>query len=268
MGGAFHTNSYMYPTIAFANNTIETYTVLLMVAVLFSFVVLYRVSKRLTLEYAHYHWLWVSMLLAFGIGARIVGYVVFQEKSSVFQLRGETSVLGGILAILLIWFLVKMVLKMQLRFDALIPSILTLHVIGKLACLAGGCCYGVQTSLPWGIPSMMTLTVVAAPSIYLHPTQLYECFFFMLLLVGIWNNSVWRYVYDKPDGYVVMLYLCLYSIERWSIEFIRGDSSVWLWGMKQSQYLTMIVFACSVTVLSIYKMRRRSSIPQTEGLST
>ena len=35
--------------------------------------------------------------------------------------------------------------------DAFVPGIALGHGIGRLGCFAAGCCYGRETSVPWGV---------------------------------------------------------------------------------------------------------------------
>jgi phosphatidylglycerol:prolipoprotein diacylglycerol transferase len=46
--------------------------------------------------------------------------------------------------------------------------------IGRLACFEAGCCYGVPTSMPWGVAFP---TALDDPAAWRHPTQLYESTF-------------------------------------------------------------------------------------------
>lgn len=90
------------------------------------------------------------------------------------------------------------------------------HAIGRLGCLAAGCCYGRHTDLPWGLP------MDGDPS--RHPTQLYEAaanaaIAFLVARYGLKavRDGKWR------PGSAFFLYIALYAIARFTIEFFRGD---------------------------------------------
>jgi len=95
------------------------------------------------------------------------------------------------------------------------------HAIGRLGCLAAGCCYGKPTDLPWGITFRNPLTeLVGTPlGIRLHPTQIYE------VLVELFNFGllVWLFPRKKFDGQIFGTYLLLYGVARYFLEFLRGD---------------------------------------------
>lgn len=95
------------------------------------------------------------------------------------------------------------------------------HAIGRLGCLAAGCCYGKPTNLPWGITFRNPLTqLVGTPlGVPLHPTQIYE------FLVELFNFGllVWLFPRKKFDGQVFGTYLLLYGVARYFLEFLRGD---------------------------------------------
>ena len=42
------------------------------------------------------------------------------------------------------------------------------HILGRIGCLLSGCCYGVESSLPWALPC------AAGDPRLRHPTQIYE----------------------------------------------------------------------------------------------
>jgi phosphatidylglycerol:prolipoprotein diacylglycerol transferase len=101
------------------------------------------------------------------------------------------------------------------------------HAIGRLGCLAAGCCYGRPTSLPWGIAlggDPASVTPRELWGIPLHPTQLYEsaanlAIGFLLLKVLLPRAKRRELV----PGTVFLAYVALYSAARFGIEFFRFD---------------------------------------------
>lgn len=91
--------------------------------------------------------------------------------------------------------------------------------ISRLGCFLAGCCYGIQTTMPWGItygPSYCG----APQGILLHPTQLYSAgILFVIFLVMCY---LLRPICKKP-GQLTMLYLIMTSGERFIVDFWRGD---------------------------------------------
>ena len=83
--------------------------------------------------------------------------------------------------------------------------------IGRLGCFVGGCCYGRQTSLPWGVNF--------GDGLRRHPTQLYEAAFhatMALVLAGMRRRGMFR-------GQLIKLYIIAYLIYRFFTEFLRPE---------------------------------------------
>jgi phosphatidylglycerol:prolipoprotein diacylglycerol transferase len=102
--------------------------------------------------------------------------------------------------------------------DMFSPPIALGLVFGRIGCFFAGCCYGKETSLPWGV-IFTDPNSLARLNVTLHPTQLYEAasglaiFFFLN----------WKAKRKTFDGQIFWLFLFLYSVFRFFIEMFRGD---------------------------------------------
>lgn len=136
------------------------------------------------------------------------------------------------------------------------------HWLGRLGCLAAGCCYGRPTSLPWGVklghPASST-----PPELWstpLHPTQVYES----LADVAIFTFLLWRVLPlvkkgKLPPGTVFLGYVFLYSLARFLNEFFRGDDrGAVVLGLFPSQWIGLACMA--VTALLIARSKPRLSL--------
>jgi len=106
--------------------------------------------------------------------------------------------------------------------DVFAPGLALGHAFGRLGCFAAGCCYGSHTTMPWGVvfTNPIAHQLVGTPlGEALHPTQLYE------FVVEMINFPIlfWLVGRKKFEGQVMGLYMFLYGIERFVIEFFRGD---------------------------------------------
>jgi phosphatidylglycerol:prolipoprotein diacylglycerol transferase len=102
--------------------------------------------------------------------------------------------------------------------------------IGRIGCfLSGDGCYGIPTTLPWGMsfPNGLEPT---PPGIRVHPTPLYELC--AGLLIGWWLWTRGRKA--RPTGWILGEYLVLSGIARFLVEFIRRNPKV-LWGLSNAQ---------------------------------
>ncbi|MEL6894863.1 MAG: prolipoprotein diacylglyceryl transferase family protein [Planctomycetota bacterium] len=116
--------------------------------------------------------------------------------------------------------------------------------IGRLGCLLFGCCYGVPTTLPWGVCFPMAIGGGDLPR---HPTQLYESLFhagYALLVWQIVEKRRWR----PMVGNSMPAYLAVYAVFRFLTEFIRPEA-VWWAGLTFYQLSSLGVFATFFWVL-------------------
>jgi phosphatidylglycerol:prolipoprotein diacylglycerol transferase len=137
------------------------------------------------------------------------------------------------------------------------------HGIGRLGCFTAGCCYGKPTDLPWAVtftdPRCLALEVLNQP---VHPTQLYS-FFFLMGLTGI---LVWLEPRKKFPGQGASVYLILYGLFRFGVEFLRADprGKMDLMGvtLATSQWISIaavLAGAAIYTALSRRQKQRKAS---------
>lgn len=125
------------------------------------------------------------------------------------------GIIGGIFAAMMYSKIKK--LKFLAYFDVLIPSVALAQGFGRNGCFLAGCCYGRETSSPFGI--VFHDSAYAPNGVSLVPTQLISSGLnFVHFLILIWFAKK-----KKGDGQVGALYLILYSIGRFILEYFRGD---------------------------------------------
>ena len=132
--------------------------------------------------------------------------------------------------------------------DLIAPGIILAQAVGRVGCTINGCCYGLPTSLPWGViythPNSLAPLGVAT-----HPTTVYEIIF-NLLVFGLLFTLRGRL---KPDGSLFLIYLSLYSSWRLGTDFLR-EGTPFLFGLHQAQVIAMIVLAIAIPILA-YRTR-------------
>jgi phosphatidylglycerol:prolipoprotein diacylglycerol transferase len=139
--------------------------------------------------------------------------------------------------------------------DLLAPSVILAQAIGRVGCTINGCCYGMPTSLPWGVvythpDSFAYSASLALPEgMGLHPTQVYELIFCLIVFVVLIKLKG-RF---KPDGSLFLIYLSLYSLWRIGIGFLR-EGIPFLFGLHQAQVIGIIVLAITIPLL-VYRTR-------------
>ena len=107
-------------------------------------------------------------------------------------------------------------------FDLLSPYVgLGLAIHRTFGCFLNGCCYGRPTDFPWGVQFPLTHvgTKFYGITAHLHPTQIYEALNGMTIFFVL----IWFRKRKKVDGEVTAWLLMIYAINRYLIEFFRGD---------------------------------------------
>jgi phosphatidylglycerol:prolipoprotein diacylglycerol transferase len=174
-----------------------------------------------------------------------------QNPGEIIGASGLT-IYGAILgAVLAVWLYSK-VSKFKFGYfaDVIAPGIILGQAIGRVGCTLNGCCYGLPTSLPWGFVYAHHDSLAYAdsslllPGTGLHPTQVYEIIF-NLLLFGLLLKLRGKL---KPDGSLFLVYISLYSLWRLGVGFLREGTS-FLFGLHQAQVIALIVLAIAVPIM-------------------
>lgn len=136
--------------------------------------------------------------------------------------------------------------------DALIPFVPLAQGFGRLGCFFGGCCYGVETDSSFNfVFSNDPLQVNRVP------VQLYESLFcfFILFPIMLWFTSK-----KRCSGWTLGLYIVIYAIWRFIIEFWRGDSIRGSIGiLSTSQWISLFLLPVGLILLREWIMRLMGS---------
>jgi phosphatidylglycerol:prolipoprotein diacylglycerol transferase len=145
--------------------------------------------------------------------------------------------------------------------DAFAPGLALGHAIGKVGCFAAGCCWGIETKVPWAVtfhsPDAALLTGVPL-EIALHPAQLYESGAEAL----IFGLLYWRFGRAHAPGQIIGLYLVISSVTRFFIEFTRNHEQALPFGLPLSitQWIAIGLAAAGAVLLT--RARRTAQINQ------
>ncbi|WP_298845407.1 prolipoprotein diacylglyceryl transferase [Clostridium sp.] len=164
------------------------------------------------------------------------------------------AILGGILGV---YIYTKKKKWNTLRvFDLLVPSLPLAQGFGRIGCFLAGCCYGKVTSLPIGVE--FNNSPFAPANVHLIPTQIYSSIFdFMLAFFLLWYDRVDRG--DRKKGRLFSLYLIIYSIGRFLIEFLRGDPRGSVSILSTSQFISLFVLIVGVLLFNFEKIKKNMS---------
>ncbi len=241
----------MHPDlIRTAHFHIATYGFLVASGMLLGLFVTLRLSRKQGLNPDDMWNLCGLVILAGIVGSKLL-YII-NEWGSTYQSLGDVFSIstlqaggvfsGGLLLALIvaIWYLRKHKIGFLSAADVIAPGLALGHSIGRLGCFSAGCCYGKPTAVPWGVTFTNPLAnaITGTPlGIRLHPTQLYE---FVAELINF-AILYWLATRKKFEGQVLGLYLFMYGIERYVIEFFRGDPGRGdIWGIMSGTQLISI----------------------------
>lgn len=210
-----------------------TYGALVSTGFLVGLLLVSRLSRRAGLDPDRVSSLAVYVAIAAILGAKIF-YVLGdfsyyrQNPAQLFSLgtlRAGGVFYGGLLPALAtaVWYLRRSHLPALRTADIFAPGIALGHAIGRVGCFAAGCCWGKPTHVPWAVTftNPVAQDIVGVPlGIPLHPTQLYESAAELVIFTVLW----WRFGRPHRDGSIIGLYLILYSIFRFGVEFLRDPA--------------------------------------------
>lgn len=135
--------------------------------------------------------------------------------------------------------------------DSFVVPVATSIAIGRLACFAGGCCYGTPSSLSWAV------TFPAVDHLPRHPTQIYEFFFHAACAL----IATWMLQHGRLQGQLIKVYFLAYFCYRFLTESIRPEPRI-VAGLTAYQ-ISAGVFAAVFVALYLHdarQFRQRRSI--------
>lgn len=142
--------------------------------------------------------------------------------------------------------------------DCLAPAIAMFHGFARIGCFMGGCCYGVE----WEHGITFTNSLVeSANGVPRVPIQLFEAGF-EFLLAGL----LWFLLFKAPktQGKLLALYLLIYPVGRFILEFWRGDEyRGFIFGLSTSQFISILIFVGSALFLIIQPRLKKRKLNQT-----
>jgi phosphatidylglycerol:prolipoprotein diacylglycerol transferase len=112
--------------------------------------------------------------------------------------------------------------------------------VTRIGCFLNGCCYGKPSGLPWAVTFPSDSGIYASMNIAptpIHPTQIYESLLDLALFIFL---MVIRKRL-KYHGEIFYLFLALYGLIRFSVEFFRYHTNA-------SADLTFQIMSLSLTV--------------------
>ena len=128
--------------------------------------------------------------------------------------------------------------------DAAAPGLVLAQAIGRIACVITGDAMGKPTTGPFGFAYTNPNVMVPQLGVYYTPMPVYELVINLGIFAVLWQLRK----RDWVDGRLFLVYLTLYSIERFFLAFTSSYRIIAL-GLTQSQIIAIFGFVIGLTWL-------------------
>ena len=254
---------------SFGRITVYTYGVLLAAAYLLGLQLARARARKRGLDQNRILDLGIYIIISALVGAKLLllvtDYKTFSaDPRELLTLARSGGVFYGglILAVIVaLWYIRRIGLPLWTTCDVFAPGIALGHVVGRFGCLFAGCCFGKPTTKPWGITftDPFAAANVGTPlGVPLHPTQLYEAGAELLILILLLATER----KGRPfAGRTFWLYMLLYAVSRFIIEFFRGDERGMVGIFSTSQFISILLAPLAIGML-VYLSRVSTPEPK------
>ncbi len=187
--------------------------------------------------------------------------------------RGGLVWYGGLIGGIVAYYLQVRARKLPtaVMFDATAPALAFAYAVGRLGCFLVGDDYGVPTdswvgiAFPQGSPPStagnlraigvdVPTSIPDATVLAVHPTQLYEIGLALVMFAILWHVGGRR----LHRGQLFGLYMMLYAVERFIIEFVRAKGDRILLGLSTSQVASILLLTAGLVLWARQRQAPRS----------
>lgn len=152
-------------------------------------------------------------------------------------------------------------LKFLDYFDIVMPEVALAQAFGRIGCFLAGCCYGRPTDSVFGV--VFPEDSLAPAGIKLIPTQLISAAgdFAIAIILIILADVVFKKAKESSlkaktgfgmvSGDIGCIYMFLYGIGRFLVEFLRNDVRGTVGNLSTSQFISLFIVAGSIILYVI-----------------
>ena len=233
--------------------TIHGYGVMIAIGILMAFFYGERMAKKHGLDANEVDNLIFVCLITGFLGSKIIFVITnwssFLKNPMAYLGADGWVVYGGILGGILggwLWCKYRRLNFMDYA-NLMFPAVALAQGFGRIGCFFAGCCYGKETT---GLGLVFPAGSLAPSGVKLIPTQLMSSFGDFVLFYILYRV----YSDQKTRPMTAGLYLVLYSVGRFVIEFFRGDEARgFILGLSTSQFIA--IFLCIAGCILIAQQR-------------
>lgn len=185
------------------------------------------------------------------------GYYSLHPAEILMLWHGGMAIQGSLVGAFLVGLIYTRVHRLNFwrLADLAAPGLIFGQGIGRIACFLNGDAFGTPTNSGFGIVYPQG---TSAYEVYgnqpLWPAEIWEGQWDIVVFALILIISRWRIL---PQGILFLIYITLYSLGRFTLEFLRGDGGrYWLnWTAAQWSSAAMIILALICGVVLTWKSR-------------
>ncbi len=196
-------------------------------------------------------------------------YYIEHPFQTIMLWRGGLAIhgamIGGIAAI--IYFARKKKIDAILLVALYVPALALGQAIGRWGNYFNQELFGYPTDLPWGIPIRLSNRIAPyTQNQYFHPTFLYESIGNLLIFLILYLVHKSYLKKERKDFIrIIALYIGLYSILRFILEFIRIDQTPVLLGLRWPQYASLALITLSIIIFFRSRNKQTTKEEKTEN---
>jgi phosphatidylglycerol:prolipoprotein diacylglycerol transferase len=245
----------MFPFITIIGKTIGMYQITMLAGIFAAGIYVCRLCNK----NGYYDSDGINFLLLTSVGVIIGGHILYsivnykifinvvndisdinsfkKLLNAIYKIWGGNIFYGGLLGgILTAIIIIKKKPQYKYLLDFVTPSIPLFHFFGRIGCFLAGCCFGIESSFGFIFHHSI---VEEANEVNRFPVQLLEAFINLLLffILDIFRR---KNIFKQN---LIYLYLLFYSVARFFIEFLRGDSyRGFILNLSTSQIISILIF--------------------------
>ena len=230
----------------------------------------------------------IILILTFSIMIGGRAFYVFQHvddfrsnwREAFYISQGGQVFYGGLMVVIPCVIVYCKLVKLPIGriFDFIVVGAPLGLAVGRWACFCRGCCFGRITDWPWAVqfPKHIDLAgnITGSPaflkhlesglisesilnSLAVHPAQIYSSIMSLL----VFFIMLWFLKSNRLKGYLIFVYLIIYAISRFIIEFFR-DNEMAFWDLTIPQVVsgTIAIVSFIAFMLIRYKFDRKRLI--------
>lgn len=221
-----------------------------------------RGKKEVGLTFDQANNLFLLIFIAALMGGKV--FLFFENPSSYLEKPGRLFTGSGfvfygsfLFAVpTMLWFFKKNKLPVYQMLDIMAIVTCLVHMFGRVGCFMAGCCHGKPTTSWFGVTFTDPACQAEPLNTPLYPTQLMEAGFILLVMISL--LAIWHR--KQFHGQLFMLYLLLYALGRFVLEYFRGDEVrgfVIRDYVSHSQFIALVIFGVSLWVYQHWAKRNK-----------